>query len=69
MGKQVKKKIIDLKKCTRCGKRHKNLEIHRFERPCLFFDFFGTCPETKEPILIIFKVLPDDMESIWVGNH
>lgn len=66
MGKKML--FIDLKGCTRCGKRHKNLEIHRFKRPCLVWDFWATCPKTKEPILILYTYNPDRIEEMLVDN-
>lgn len=48
--------LIDLYKCPRCNKMHKNLKTKTFDEAAevkeVIFKYYSTCPKKKEPILI-----------------
>lgn len=59
--------IKSIKNCARCGQNHENIEIEEFERPVyqygnsllidslahtLLYNYWGVCPENKQPILV-----------------
>lgn len=41
--------------CARCGKEHPVLTFHKFTNKPGVYDYFSTCPETDEPILLVVR--------------
>jgi len=55
---------MDIKRCARCGKNHQGLAVHSFDRcvvinPEEVYTHWATCPRTGDPILILYKELPE----------
>lgn len=45
--------------CARCGKDHESLQFRRLKTPAGNFTHWGTCPNTGEPILLMFMTVED----------
>lgn len=48
--------LVDISLCSRCGKNHKGMIFYSFTRPVIIedrtFGYYGTCPETGEPVIL-----------------
>ena len=43
---------VDIKRCARCGKNHKQLVFKEFTYPPKVYSYWGMCPVVKEPVLM-----------------
>ena len=44
--------IIKISGCARCGNVHEHLEVFSLNNPPDDYEYFSTCPETQQPILV-----------------
>jgi hypothetical protein len=55
---------IDVRNCARCGGDHDGLDCKRFARPPGEWTFWGTCPDSGDPVLV--RITEDESEPAQV---
>lgn len=46
--------VTEIRGCSRCGKKHKELEFKEFKTPAGIYTHWTMCPTLNEPILLEF---------------
>lgn len=46
---------INVKDCPRCHKEHEHMYFNPFLNPPLQYQFYGTCVNTNQPVLVRFR--------------
>lgn len=57
---------ITVEVCPRCGQKHEHMYFNPFLNPPLQYQFYGTCVNTNQPVLVRFRnhdeVVPEAIE-------